>query len=320
MAILKVSGISKKGAGKFRLRDISFTQRGRQRIAVIGETGSGKSTLLKIIAGLVQADSGKVEFNQKYVQGPAETLVPGHPGIGYVSQDFELPKFLRVDQVLDYANAVSKAYAETLFSVCRIAHLLDRRTDSLSGGERQRIALARVLISSPSLILLDEPFSNLDGVHKGILKDVIEDVINRLKISCILISHEPADILPWADKILILKGGKLVQKGSPLKVYKTPVNEYAAGLLGSFSMLNNSSKLLKRKGRGKKISRKKFFRPEDFELVSSRRKGVPGIVMDVQYFGSHYEASVDCDGSLVAVRTTIDTLTKGDMVYVSLSP
>jgi iron(III) transport system ATP-binding protein len=242
--------------------------------------------------------------------------VPGHPGIGYVSQDFELPKFLRVDQVLDYANSVSEEQAEALFSICRIAHLQDRKTDSLSGGERQRIALARVLISSPSLILLDEPFSNLDGVHKGILKDVIQDVIDRLNISCILISHEPADILPWADKILILKRGKLVQKGSPRKVYETPANEYAAGLLGSFSMLNRSSELLK--NNGKKKPKKRFFRPEDFQLVSSRRKGVPGTVMDVQYFGSHYETSVDCNGSLVTVRTTLETLTAGDTVYVSL--
>src|SRR5688572_22923099 len=107
MTFLTVSGISKKGLGNFELQEITFLQRKNQKIAIAGETGSGKSTLLKIIAGMEQPDAGEVLFNEQRVKGPDENLVPGYPGIAYLSQDFELPKFLRVEQVLAYANNLS---------------------------------------------------------------------------------------------------------------------------------------------------------------------------------------------------------------------
>ena len=150
MKFLTVSDISKKGLGNFKLQAITFSQRKNQKIAIAGETGSGKSTLLKIIAGMEQADSGEVLFKEQRVKGPEENLVPGHQGIAYLSQDFELPKFLRVEQVLAYSNNLSKEEANNLFAVCEISHLLGRKTDELSGGERQRIALAKLLITSTS--------------------------------------------------------------------------------------------------------------------------------------------------------------------------
>src|SRR5688500_2555870 len=115
MTFLAVSDISKQGLGNFKLQDITFSQRKNQKIALAGETGSGKSTLLKIIAGLEQPDSGEVVFKNETVKGPAENLVPGHSGIAYLSQDFELPKFLRVEQVLSYANNLNQEEADTLF-------------------------------------------------------------------------------------------------------------------------------------------------------------------------------------------------------------
>ena len=95
MTLLSVSNISKAGLGNFKLQDITFSQRKNQKIALAGETGSGKSTLLKIIAGLEQPDTGEVLFKGEHVMGPAENLVPGHPGICYLTQDFELPKFFK---------------------------------------------------------------------------------------------------------------------------------------------------------------------------------------------------------------------------------
>ena len=212
MTFLTVSDITKEGLGNFKLQEITFSQRKNQKIAIAGETGSGKSTLLKIIAGLEQADTGEVIFKKQRVKGPEENLVPGHPGIAYLSQDFELPKFLRVEQVLAYSNNLSQEGANTLFAVCEISHLLERKTDELSGGERQRIALAKLLITSPQLLLLDEPYSNLDMVHRNTLKGVLEKICKQLKITCILVSHEPSDVLSWADKIIVMKDGQIVQK------------------------------------------------------------------------------------------------------------
>nr|WP_223284455.1 ATP-binding cassette domain-containing protein [Hymenobacter qilianensis] len=213
MSLLTVSGITLREKEKYILNDVSFSQQKQQKIALAGETGAGKSTLLQTIAGLVQPDAGEVWFDGRKAKGPAEQLMPGNPGISYLSQQFELPKFLRVEQVLKYANKLSAEEAHTLFEVCRIDHLGGRRTDQLSGGERQRIALAKLLLSSPQLLLLDEPFSNLDMVHKNILKSVIQDIGEKLQITCILISHDPLDTLSWADEIVVMHGGQIVQKG-----------------------------------------------------------------------------------------------------------
>ena len=164
---MDLTEVSKKGEGDFVLSGISLTQRKLEKIAIAGETGAGKSTLLKLIAGLAQPDGGRILFEGEKVMGPEDQLVPGHAGIAYLSQHFELQKSLRVEQVLGYSNALSERAADTLYSVCQIDHLLKRRTDQLSGGEKQRVAICRLLISAPRLLLLDEPFSHLDMVHKN---------------------------------------------------------------------------------------------------------------------------------------------------------
>ena len=105
--------------------------------------------------------------------------------------------------------------AATLFEICQVDHLLKRRTDQLSGGEKQRIALCMLLVKCPKLLVLDEPFSNLDPIHKTVLKTVIEDIGKRLQITCMLTSHDPHDTLSWADEILVMKNGKIIQQGTP---------------------------------------------------------------------------------------------------------
>src|SRR5690349_14976068 len=189
------------------LGGVNFSLPKGRKLVVAGETGSGKTTLLKTIAGLAQADKGKVLFEGQRVLGPAEKLIPGHGGIAYLSQEFELPQHLRIEQVLEYANELPEAEAIALFRVCRIDHLMKRKTHQLSGGERQRIALAKLLIGAPRLLLLDEPFSNLDIIHKELLKSVIRDIGQKLGITCMLVSHDPMDTLSWAEEILVIKDG-----------------------------------------------------------------------------------------------------------------
>lgn len=320
MTFLTVSGISKTGLGNFKLQEISFSQRKDQKIAIAGETGSGKSTLLKIIAGIEQADAGEVLFREQRVKGPEENLVPGYPGIAYLSQDFELPKFLRVQQVLAYANSLSQDDANTLFSVCEIAHLMERKTDELSGGERQRIALAKLLIASPQLLLLDEPYSNLDMVHRNTLKGVLEKVCKQLKITCILVSHEPSDVLSWADKIIVMKDGQIVQKDPSERIYRRPTNEYVAGLFGNYNLINYAQarwlyELLDIKPSKKNL----LIRPENFKIVTKKHKAVSGKVVEVNYFGSYYEVEVRVDEYNILIRTKKDKVKKGDRVYVKCS-
>ena len=320
MKFLTVLDISKAGLGNFKLQEITFSQRKNQKIAIAGETGSGKSTLLKIIAGMEQADSGEVLFKEQRIKGPEENLVLGHPGIAYLSQDFELPKFLRVEQVLAYSNNLIQDEANALFAVCEISHLLERKTDELSGGERQRIALAKLLITSPHLLLLDEPFSNLDMVHRNTLKSVLEKICKELKITCILVSHEPSDVLSWADKIIVLKDGRIVQKDSPEKIYCKPANEYVAGLFGNYNLINGAKAAWMDVLWGMKASKKNLLiRPENFKIVAKKHKAISGKVVEVNYFGSYYEVEVRVDEYNILIRTKKDKVKRGDRVYVKCS-
>ena len=320
MTVLTVTGISKKIDKDFSLHEINFSQPVLKKLAIAGETGSGKSTLLKIIAGLVQPDSGTVLFEGLRVKGPNEELVPGHPGIAYLSQHFELRTNYRVEEVLGYANKLTLKEANTLYRVCRIDHLLKRRTDQLSGGEKQRIALARLLTTSPGLLLLDEPFSNLDMIHKNILKSVIRDIGDRLRISCIMVSHDPVDILPWADEIIVMKNGRIIQKGTPKEIYRHPVNEYAAALTGSYNLLAPSQAITFYESPGTKLEEKKtLVRPENFMLSKDKKHGVKGVITRVAFLGSQFELEVMLHELIITVKTSTPGFMKGDVVYLSVS-
>jgi ABC-type sugar transport system ATPase subunit len=320
MILLRVSDISKRGEGDFALKNISFNQTKFEKIALVGETGSGKSTLLKIIAGLIEPDSGMVLIGNERVEGPSKRLVPGHPSIAYLSQYFDLPRFLRVEQVLSYSNLLSKDEAITLYEICQIDHLLARKTDQLSGGERQRIAMARLLTTSPRLLLLDEPYSHLDMVHKNILKSVVTDIARKLKITCILVSHDPIDILPWADKILAMKDGQIIQEGTPEQVYREPVNDYVAGLLGRYFKVNSElAKAFSGLKKSGKIEKNSFCRPECFKIVSKKKQGLKGKVASINFFGSYYEIDIQYLQTIIKIRTTERSLETGDDVYFSMS-
>lgn len=320
MDLLNVSDISKEQDGVFILKGISFVLQPFQKIALAGETGSGKSTLLKIIAGLAQATDGHVLFEGKRVPGSDEKLISGHPGIGYVSQHFELRNNYYVAEELAYTNQLTDKAAAKIYEICQITHLLKRRTHQLSGGERQRIVTARVLISSPKLLLLDEPFSNLDLAHTNTMKTVINDIGKQLKITCMLVSHDPLDTLSWADKIIVIKDGQLIQEGEPQQIYQQPATEYAAALFGKYNLIKATDKKIIEQIPGIERNKKNMLiRPEHFELVS-KEKGMKAIVNKVIFFGSYYDAEVLISGKLVTIKTGKADLKKGDTIYITVRP
>jgi ABC-type Fe3+/spermidine/putrescine transport system ATPase subunit len=319
MTFLSVSSVSKKGEGDFFLENIQLTLKKFQKIAIAGETGSGKSTLLKIIAGLEQPDTGEINLDGETVKGPAYVLVPGHPAIGYLSQHFELQHALRVEQVLSYANALTNKQALAIYDVCQISHLLQRKTSDLSGGERQRIALAKLLSGSPKLLLLDEPYSNLDPVHQKTMQSVVRDVGKKLKITCMLVSHEPHETLSWSDKIIVMKDGKIVQEDTPQKIYAEPVNEYVAGLFGKYSLIRHQqAKPFHRLKGMKRDKRNMLLRPEHFKIVKKRDNVLSGIVQEVNFLGGYAELDIVVGEAVVTARTTQNTNKTGDKVYVAV--
>ncbi|HET9502381.1 MAG TPA: ABC transporter ATP-binding protein [Hymenobacter sp.] len=316
MDLVTVSNVSLVEQGVTIIAPLSFAQRQGQRLALAGASGAGKSTLLQLVAGLAQPTTGEIRIGGARVRGPHEVLVPGHPGVAYLSQKSDLPHSLRVEQVLRYASRRPAAEAQALYELCRIAHLLGRRTDQLSGGEQQRVAMARLLLGAPRLLLLDEPFSNLDRAHKRTMQAIIEEVGTRLGITCLLVSHDATDVLPWADEILVLRRGELVQRGTPQALYYQPANEYVAALFGDYNLL-----------RGPAAQRLApaplapgaalLLRPEQVHIGPSGGEGLPGTVRAVRFMGSYYEVEIELADSVVRARTSTAAFAPGAAVAVA---
>jgi ABC-type sulfate/molybdate transport systems ATPase subunit len=327
MDLLSAKGIRKQEHEGFLLQIDDLTVPMFQKIGIAGESGSGKSRLLKTIAGLIQPDAGEVLYEGERVKGPFEKLIPGHPSIAYLSQHFELRNSYRVEDELSYTNLLTEEEAAAIYALCRIDHLMKRRTDRVSGGERQRIAMARLLITSPGLLLLDEPYSNLDLIHKHILRSVIRDIGERLKITCMLVSHDPLDTLGWADEILVMKEGRIIQRGTPEEVYRQPVDEYAAGLFGKYNLPGSRISAMPGVGGGtahadgpEPKGKRLFVRPEDIVIMREKvqARAVPAIVVNVVFQGSYYEIEILVSGERIMAQTTTGHLVPEDSVYVSL--
>ncbi len=316
--LLTVANLAYAEHGQPILHPLSFAQRTGQKLAVAGESGTGKSTLLQLIAGLIQPSAGEIFAAGRRVQGPADVLTPGHPGVAYLSQKSDLPHSLRVEQVLRYASQRPPAEAQALFELCRIGHLLLRRTNQLSGGEQQRVALARLLLGSPRLLLLDEPFSNLDRAHKRTMQQIVEDVSTRLGITVLLVSHDAADVLPWADEILVLHRGRAVQQGPPELIYRQPVSEYVAGLFGDYNLVRGAARRTLQPHGPQRRGTALLLRPEELVLQTAGN-GLPGVVRAVRFGGGFYEAEVVANKGVLRVRVGSNDLAPGTEVAVAVA-
>ncbi len=317
MRFLQLSGVSKKVGSDFTLVETHLELEAGKKVAIAGETGSGKSSLLKMIAGLMQPDSGTILFQEEKVMGPDYQLVPGHPGIAYLSQHFELRNNYRVEELLEYANKIDPKKAAAIYKVCDIAHLVKRKTDQLSGGERQRIALARLLTTSPKLLLLDEPYSNLDNIHKRILKKVIRDISDAFGTTIMMVSHEPSDILSWADEIWIMKDGQIVQQGSPREVYVHPINEYVAALLGNYTLLQPNHLAYFPEWKGDRTCNL-LLRPEQFHVARVEEQYQNATIKHIAYLGSYYELELLMNDLTIYAHTTLSDLEINERIQVIL--
>jgi len=350
MSLLEVRNISRFDGRNQVLKDISFDQQHRQKLAIAGETGSGKSTLVKIIAGYIQPDNGSVVYRGERVLGPLEKLIAGHPKIGYLSQHFELRNNYIIDDLLDYSNKLTRPEADKIFQVCQIDHLLRRKTTQLSGGEKQRVALARILVTNPSLLILDEPYSNLDLIHRHVIKKVIEDLSEEFDITCTLISHEPEDVLSWANELIIIKDGSIVSKGSPKELYENSPDLYTAGLLGTYYVLNEQNKkelgindakhsdnisvanikedYITDGSADKKNIKSTVFRPEHFIICKdveeagsstpSSSNFINAEITGVNYYGHYYEYILSANGQRISCYTNDEKYNKGSFVKIRL--
>lgn len=316
--MLEVKNISKSYDNDIlALNDVSFHFKKNKRYGIVGETGSGKSTFIKLIAGIEQKDSGILEFNNEQVKGPLDQLIPGHPKIAYLSQDYRLPKFITVEDYLFDPYSCTEEIARKVYESCHIQHLITSDTVQLSGGEKQRVALARQLMKKPELLLLDEPFSNLDHHHKQLIKSTLNDIEDKLGISFILVAHDPVDILSWADEIVVMRKGKIEQLDTPEKIYKKPLNEYVAGLFGSYNLINRAWSLSEER-QFPMVEGRWLVRPEEFEIVKESQKGESMTISKVYFMGGYDEVEAISDSETILIRCEMGECQKGDKIAVRI--
>lgn len=308
--------------GEPLFQDFSFDTRHYRRIGIMGSTGAGKTTLLKMLAGFIQPDSGNIFIDDQRVLGPNEQLIAGHHLIGYLSQHYELRNNYYVNELLEMANKLTHDRKDEVIELCQIRHLLNRRTDALSGGERQRIALARVLLTDAKWLLLDEPYSNLDLNQKRSIMELINNVGEKLDVSFIMVSHDATDMLSWADHLIIIDQGKIIQQAEPKQLYDYPLNEHIAGLLGEYNvcdaslvqqLTNTSSPLAK--------GEKYLIRPENIYITKEVR-GV-GITIEKVYFKGSYSL-LNCrldnhELSIIISATGFQNFKIGESFYINTS-
>ncbi|MET3113925.1 multiple sugar transport system ATP-binding protein [Pedobacter sp. CG_S7] len=303
------------------VKNISFDIESGQIVAILGESGSGKSTLLKCIYGLLKVDSGQVLFNGERVAGPDEQLIPGHKDMKMVTQDFSLNIYAKVyDNIASMlSNTDVKGKQDKTFQMMEhlnIVHLKDKKITTLSGGEQQRVAIAKALISNTSLLLLDEPFSQVDALLKNQLRADIKRIVADTGVTVIMVSHDPADGLFLADQLLLIKDGELLQKGTPAFVYNHPAHVYTAQLLGNANALTSAdAEKLGIASAGKNV----VFYPEWVELKNSwnSRKFE---VIDVYYKGFYEELLLERKGVRIrAIQLNRGEHQKNDHIQASIT-
>lgn len=228
--------------GKKVVDSISFKVERGEMLALIGESGSGKSTILKLIYGLIQWNEGEILFENKLIERPDNKLVLGEPSFKYLAQDFDLMPYITVkENVGKYVSNTNKLEKTNkvlgLLELVGMLDYADVKAKDLSGGQKQRVALARSLAETPSVLILDEPFSHIDTFKKSYLKRGIFEYAKENKITVILATHEINDVLSYADKVLVIREGQIIQEGLPEEIYNFPKTDYVANLFGESNFL-----------------------------------------------------------------------------------
>lgn len=224
------------------LKDIAFDVKPGEHLAVLGESGCGKSTLLHLIYGLLHLEAGSIQWKKTKLLGPRHNLIPGEHFMKLVSQEFNIMPFTSVtDNIaihlsrLDTEKDASRV--RELLRVVGLEKVADVKVKNLSGGQKQRVALAKALAKKPKLLLLDEPFSNIDTFRKNNLRRKLYSYLKEYEISCVTATHDSEEALSFSDNMMLLKNGKMVSYGSPEEVYNSVSTEYQAGFFGEVSLI-----------------------------------------------------------------------------------
>ncbi len=233
--ILEVNNLTNHYIGQQLLHDVNLSLMKGEILCLLGPSGSGKTTLLRLIAGLEQETSGEVMFNGRNIL----KVAPHKRNIGMMFQEYALFPHKSVSQNIAFGLEMKKCSTEqqekiiqSMLELVGLTGFGDRKVDELSGGERQRVALARSLAPEPDLLLLDEPLGSLDRILRERLTIEIRNILKKIGVTAVFVTHDQAEAFSVADKVAILQDGKLQQLDTPENVYRFPANRQVAEFLG----------------------------------------------------------------------------------------
>jgi iron(III) transport system ATP-binding protein len=242
MAEVRIEGVRKQfGANRPVLEDVSFTVADGEFVTLLGPSGCGKTTLLRILAGLERPDAGTVTIADRVVTGPGAWVPPERRRVGMVFQDWALFPHMTVERNVGYgipkrAPDRDARIAEAL-ALVGLTGLGDRLPGTLSGGQQQRVALARALAPRPSVLLLDEPFSNLDTALRVQVRAEVHALLAELGVTSVFVTHDQDEAFVLGDHVAVMSGGRIVQAAPPAELYARPASPWVATFVGDANLV-----------------------------------------------------------------------------------
>jgi iron(III) transport system ATP-binding protein len=242
MSEVRLDGVSKAFGALRAVREVTLEIDRGELMAVLGPSGCGKTTLLRTIAGFERPDAGSVTVADEVVAGPARFVPPERRRIGMVFQDYALFPHLTVKANVAFGLAARprdqrRRLMRRTLELVGLQHKADHYPHELSGGERQRVALARAMAPEPALVLLDEPFSSLDASLRAGLRREVELILRDAEATALLVTHDQEEALSLADRLAVMREGRIVQVGAPEEVYVRPASRWAAQFVGEVNVL-----------------------------------------------------------------------------------
>lgn len=315
-----------KTFGTYKASDeVSFGIEKGKLIGLLGPSGSGKTTILRMIAGLEQPDSGEIIIDGKVVND----IPPSARGIGFVFQNYALFRYMTVYDNIAFGLKVKKAdnkkikeRVSELISLVGLKGLEKRYPSQLSGGQRQRVAFARALAPNPQLLLLDEPFAAIDAKIRQELRSWLKEMIEKLGITSIFVTHDQEEAIEVADEIIITNHGKIEQKGTPLEVYQNPQTAFTASFFGQTSMVEDYHRLRyfeNIEGAEKAVIRPEFVRvTKKNEVQIYKSSAMEGVVERVSFRGDNLELRVRIRDIVLTAKRGLEEapVTEGESVDV----
>jgi iron(III) transport system ATP-binding protein len=238
---VQLNHITKAFDTMLAVNDISLTIAPGELFFLLGPSGCGKSTLLRVIAGFYHPDGGELRFDDEEMNN-----VPPHQrNTGMVFQNYALWPHMTVSENIEYGlrlrkldKSIRNEKITTVLEMVEMSEYRDRPVNTLSGGQQQRIALARALVIEPSVLLLDEPLSNLDAALRQNLRDEMKEIHNRTQITTIYVTHDQVEAISMADRMAIMKDGVFVQVGTPREIYQYPADPFVASFVGETNFIS----------------------------------------------------------------------------------